>query len=74
MLSQVGEDGGENPIAYASRKPKLKRACYPTIEMQDMNTDGLSRGGRDVTESSESQPWPAYSALRTTIEHNNLFN
>ena len=56
MLSQVGEDGGENPIAYASRKPKLKRACYPTIEMQDKNADGLSRGGRDVTESLSHSP------------------
>ena len=63
MLSQVGEDGGKDPIAYASRKLKLKKACYLMIDIQHKNADGRSRRGRDVTEPSTSSPG------MNTIEH-----
>ena len=119
VLSQVGEDGEEHPIAYASQKLKPREACYSTIEKeclaavwdlkhfehylygqpftlitdhkppawlktmknsnqrptrwavfmqqfkfevhhrpgsQHKNADGLSRGGRDVTEPQNPSP------------------
>ena len=34
MLSQVGEDGEEHPIAYASRKLKPREVRYSTIEKE----------------------------------------
>lgn len=63
MLSRVGEDGGKDPIAYASRKPKLKKACYLMFDIQHKNADGRSRRGRDVMELSTSSPGV------NTIEH-----
>ena len=126
MLSQVGEDGEEHPIAYASRKLKPREVRYSTIEKEclaavwavkyfehylygrsfklitdhrpliwlksmrnsnqrltrwavflqqfklevqyrpgshNKNANGLSRGGRDVTEPSTSSPGV------NTIEH-----
>ena len=34
VLSQVGEDGEEHPIAYASRKLKPREVRYSTIEKE----------------------------------------